>query len=125
MEGDNVTLHTGLTEVQSGDVIDWRFGPNAILIARVNRAAGTTKLYDDVIDGRDRLYINQQIGDLIITNIRTEHSGLYKLSIHGRNKELIYNVSGEYVRDFSVIIILFNYYSFSTTCQILLTRKGT
>ncbi|CAM4660692.1 unnamed protein product [Leuciscus chuanchicus] len=93
MEGDNVTLHTGLTEVYIGDVIDWRFGPNAILIARVNRAAGTTKLYDDVIGGRDRLNINQQVGDLIITNIRTEHSGLYKLSIHGRNKEMIYNVS--------------------------------
>ncbi|XDV23984.1 hypothetical protein PO909_028307 [Leuciscus waleckii] len=97
MEGDTVALHTGLTEVQTGDVIDWRFGPNAILIARVNRAAGTTKLYDDVIDGRDRLYINEQVGDLIITNIRTELSGLYKLSIHGRNKEMIYNVSGEYV----------------------------
>ncbi|XDV23981.1 hypothetical protein PO909_028304 [Leuciscus waleckii] len=93
MEGDTVALHTGLTEVQTGDVIDWRFGPNAILIARVNRAAGTTKLYDDVIDGRDRLYINEQVGDLIITNIRTEHSGFYKLSIHGRNKEMVYNVS--------------------------------
>ncbi|CAM4660716.1 unnamed protein product [Leuciscus chuanchicus] len=93
MEGDTVALHTGLTEVQTGDVIDWRFGPNAILIARVNRAAGTTKIYEDVFDGRDRLYINQQVGDLIITNIRTEHSGLYKLSIHGRNKEMIYNVS--------------------------------
>ncbi|XDV24124.1 hypothetical protein PO909_028385 [Leuciscus waleckii] len=93
MEGDTVTLHTGLTEVQTGDVIDWRFGPNAILIARVNRAAGTTKLYDDVIGGRDRLYINQQLGDLIITNIRTELSGLFKLSIHGRNKEMRYNIS--------------------------------
>ncbi|XP_043078608.1 uncharacterized protein LOC122327362 [Puntigrus tetrazona] len=95
MEGDSVTLHTSLPEVERGHVIDWRFGPNNILIARVNKAANTANVYSDVIDGRfaHRLYINQQIGDLVITNIRTEHSGLYKLSIHGKNIDMLYNVS--------------------------------
>uniref|UniRef100_A0A8C1TFG0 Immunoglobulin domain-containing protein n=1 Tax=Cyprinus carpio TaxID=7962 RepID=A0A8C1TFG0_CYPCA len=95
MEGDSVTLHTSLTEVEKGHVIDWRFGPNSILIARVNSVANTANVYTDVIGEsfRGRLHINQQIGDLNITNIRTEHSGLYKLSIHGKNIDMLYNVS--------------------------------
>ncbi|KAI2644834.1 hypothetical protein H4Q32_027828 [Labeo rohita] len=94
-EGDSVTLHTSLLEVEKGHVIDWRFGPNSILIARVNSLANTTTVYTDVIGGsfKNRLHIDQQIGDLVITNIRTEHSGLYKLSIHGKNKDMLYNVS--------------------------------
>ncbi|XP_026109906.1 uncharacterized protein LOC113082488 [Carassius auratus] len=95
MEGDSVTLHTSLTEVEKGLVIDWRFGPNNILIARVNSVANTANVYTDVIGEsfRGRLHINQQIGDLNITNIRKEHSGLYKLSIHGKNIDMLYNVS--------------------------------
>ncbi|XP_053681479.1 uncharacterized protein LOC127161224 [Labeo rohita] len=93
-EGDSVTLHTSLLEVEKGHVIDWRFGPNSILIARVNSLANTTTVYTDVIGGsfKNRLHIDQQIGDLVITNIRTEHSGLYKLSIHGKNKDMLYNL---------------------------------
>ncbi|XP_065100454.2 uncharacterized protein [Paramisgurnus dabryanus] len=78
MEGDSVTLHTD-TEIQRYDLIEWRFGDKGIRIARINKTANKISIYDDVLDGRfrDRLQVNDQTGDLNITNITTQHTGLY------------------------------------------------
>ncbi|KAI7789609.1 hypothetical protein IRJ41_012042 [Triplophysa rosa] len=75
-ENDSVTLNTGVTELQSDDVIQWRFGET--LIAEINRKNKFTT--DDEIF-KDRLKLNDKTGDLIIRDLDTEHTGLYKLRI--------------------------------------------
>ncbi|XP_050958127.1 CD48 antigen-like isoform X2 [Labeo rohita] len=80
MEGDSVTLNSSLTEIND-DLILWRFGMKNTLIAEINLPADSITIYDDVLDGRfrDRLSLDDQNGSLTITNITTEHAGLYKL----------------------------------------------
>nr|XP_055072687.1 uncharacterized protein LOC129452705 isoform X1 [Misgurnus anguillicaudatus] len=88
MEGDTVTLHTDITEIKTDDDILWSFGPQETLIAKINREANIISIYDDVLDGRfrDRLQLNDQTGDLTITNITTQHTGLYQIIISSEQK---------------------------------------
>ncbi|XP_016388093.1 SLAM family member 9-like [Sinocyclocheilus rhinocerous] len=79
-EGDSVTLHTDVTEIHEDDVIMWNFGAENSLIAQINRASGNFFTYNDG-RFRDRLKLNNKTGSLTITNITTEHAGLYKLEI--------------------------------------------
>ncbi|XP_051979706.1 SLAM family member 9-like [Xyrauchen texanus] len=84
MEGDSVTLHTDLTEILRNDVIDWLFGSRGTVIASKNRILGKHFSFKYIVgDGRfrGRLQVNNETGSLTITNITTEHSGLYKLAI--------------------------------------------
>ncbi len=83
MEGDSVTLHTDLTEIRE-DIL-WKYGDDNSLLAQINRENQISSTYDDVIDGRfrDRLKLDSKTGSLIITNITTEHAGVYKLEITG------------------------------------------
>ncbi|XDV23350.1 hypothetical protein PO909_027950 [Leuciscus waleckii] len=81
MEGDSVTLNSGVTEVQRSDYIEWRF--NSILIAKAN-----IPQYGKEERFRDRLKLDRT-GSLTITNTRTTDSGLYKLSIIVGDKEII------------------------------------
>ncbi|XP_057181357.1 uncharacterized protein LOC130548534 [Triplophysa rosa] len=83
MEGHSVTLHMNDTKIQSDTLIMWTFGPRETLIARIHRKANEISIYDDVHDGmfRDRLKLSKLSGSLTITNIMTELSGLYKLTI--------------------------------------------
>ncbi len=71
MEGDSVTLNTDVTELHKDDDILWYYGPNLV-----------TKIFStfDVPDGRfrNRLKLNNQTGSLTITNITTQHAGLYR-----------------------------------------------
>ncbi|XP_065099456.1 uncharacterized protein [Paramisgurnus dabryanus] len=107
-EGDSVTLHTDLTDIQTDHLINWRFGDQQDLIAKINRADNNSlRIYDDVLDGifRDRLQVNNQTGDLIITNITTQHNGLYQLEIiRGKitKKTFNINVSGDKVKTVAV-----------------------
>nr|XP_055072922.1 uncharacterized protein LOC129452880 isoform X1 [Misgurnus anguillicaudatus] len=82
-EGDSVTLHAGVTEIQMDVVIEWMFGHDQVLIAVINRAADTISLDGADVRFRDRLKLNNQTGDLTITDIRSEHTGVYKLEITG------------------------------------------
>uniref|UniRef100_A0A8C2BUN4 Ig-like domain-containing protein n=1 Tax=Cyprinus carpio TaxID=7962 RepID=A0A8C2BUN4_CYPCA len=84
MEGDSFTLRTGLTEIQRDDEIEWRFGSSKTRITRI--AAGNITTYSDE-KFRDRLLLDRQTGDLTITNIKNEHTGVYQLSIIIRNKK--------------------------------------
>ncbi|XP_016344355.1 T-cell surface antigen CD2-like [Sinocyclocheilus anshuiensis] len=85
MEGDSVTLHTDVTEIHEDDDILWKFGADNSLIAEISREKQIFSTYDDVPDGRfrDRLKLDHQTGSLTITNITSEHAGLYKLEIIG------------------------------------------
>lgn len=79
--GDSVTFYTD-PNIQEGNVIDWRFGPQSDLIARIKRKAKTSKVYEDVLDWKfkDRLRMDNQTGDLTIKNIMTADSGDYEVS---------------------------------------------
>ncbi|XP_056614211.1 carcinoembryonic antigen-related cell adhesion molecule 1-like isoform X2 [Triplophysa dalaica] len=79
-DGGSVTLHTHLTELQTDEQIVWRFKDHRI--AKINRAANNR---DPVFDSderfTDRLKMNNQTGDLTITNITSDLIGLYQLEI--------------------------------------------
>uniref|UniRef100_A0A8C2GSD0 Ig-like domain-containing protein n=1 Tax=Cyprinus carpio TaxID=7962 RepID=A0A8C2GSD0_CYPCA len=79
-EGDSVTLNPDLTEIQTMDLIMWKFGPKDILIAQMNKKKST--VYDNNAAGRfrDRLKLDQT-GSLIITNTTITDSELYKVYI--------------------------------------------
>ncbi|XP_016117632.1 SLAM family member 9-like [Sinocyclocheilus grahami] len=81
LEGDSVTLNSGVTEMMDEDLIMWRFGYNKTLIAEINVMADSMTVYDDVPDERfrDRLKLDDQTASLIITNITTQHGGCYYL----------------------------------------------
>ncbi|KAL1251987.1 hypothetical protein QQF64_019783, partial [Cirrhinus molitorella] len=82
MEGDSVTLESGLTEIQTDDEIMWTFGLSDTRIAEVTERSTRFSTYD-VLDGRfrDRLKLDHQSGSLTIINTRTTHSGLYQVTI--------------------------------------------
>ncbi|XP_058615920.1 SLAM family member 5-like isoform X2 [Onychostoma macrolepis] len=76
-EGDSVTLHTDVTEIQRDDQILWMFGPRDTRIAEIYKQI--ISVYDNKDKFRDRLSVDSQTGSMTIRNIRTEHTGLYKL----------------------------------------------
>ncbi|XP_073700650.1 uncharacterized protein [Garra rufa] len=84
MEGDSVTLNSGLTEIRNEDLIQWMLGNENTLIAEINKQVNRFTVYDDVLDGRfrDRLKLDNQTGSLTITNTTTEHEGVYELQIN-------------------------------------------
>ncbi|XP_057182175.1 uncharacterized protein LOC130549048 isoform X7 [Triplophysa rosa] len=79
MEGHSVTLHTHLTHTH--DVIQWRFGVNGPLIASIRRSVNNPTYYnnDKTEIFRDRLKMDSKTGDLTITDVTSQHSGLYQL----------------------------------------------
>ncbi|KTF94431.1 hypothetical protein cypCar_00034017 [Cyprinus carpio] len=92
LEGDSVTLNTDV-KMQRDDQILWMFGPQESRIAEIHRQ----NIYIDAINTifEKRLQMDDQTGSLIIRNIRTEHSGLYKLLIINNrgNSNKRFNVS--------------------------------
>ncbi len=81
-EGDSVSLNSGLTVIQTRDIITWTFGYSETRIAIINREEGIVSTYD-VPDGRfrDRLKLDHQTGSLTITDTRTTDSGNYTVHI--------------------------------------------
>uniref|UniRef100_A0A8C2JBJ0 Uncharacterized protein n=1 Tax=Cyprinus carpio TaxID=7962 RepID=A0A8C2JBJ0_CYPCA len=103
MEGDSVTLYTHLTEIQKADLILWTFGSDSTRIAQINRLINKISYYDG-LDGRfrDRLKLDHQTGSLIITDITTQHTGLYGFLqiIDGKQvtpKKFSVTVSGDFI----------------------------
>jgi len=83
MEGDSVTLESGVTEIQENDLITWWFGPQNTPIALINKLKEKFSTSDDALDGRfrDRLKLDHQTGSLTITHSRTTDSGAYEVTI--------------------------------------------
>ncbi len=83
MEGDSVTLNTGVKTNQQ-EKIEWYFNRNRI--AYISNE-GNERF-------RDRLEVIHQTGSLTIMNTRTTDSGVYKLVIiKGSDSEKIFNVT--------------------------------
>ncbi len=97
LEGDLVALNSGRTEMMGADLIRWRFGDENTVIAQINVMVGRITLNYNVLDERfrDRLKLDHQTGSLIITNTRTEHTGLYKLQSNSVSKSFSLTVYGE------------------------------
>ncbi len=96
MEGDYVTLNTGVTKIHEDDDVFWNYRDEKSLIAKFNRDIKISSIYDDVLEGRfrDRLKLDNQTGSLTITDMRTEHTGVYKLLISRVNVTLkAFNIS--------------------------------
>ncbi|KAK2906710.1 hypothetical protein Q8A67_005695 [Cirrhinus molitorella] len=96
MEGDPVTLHTCLNQIQNYDMVLWKFEDTTI--AKFDKASQTF-LTKDGNDGRfrDRLELNFESGSLTIRNIRTNHSGIYKVDMKSQ--------SGSSSKRFNVTVI--------------------
>uniref|UniRef100_A0A8C1L7M6 Uncharacterized protein n=1 Tax=Cyprinus carpio TaxID=7962 RepID=A0A8C1L7M6_CYPCA len=91
MEGDPVTLHTGLHKMMYEDVIQWMFGYKSIAKICVTDGRITVNY---VLNGRfrDRLELDKQTGSLTITNTRSEHTGVYELLTYCLRKSFILTV---------------------------------
>ncbi|XP_050959992.1 uncharacterized protein LOC127161345 [Labeo rohita] len=83
LEGDSVALHTGRTYLND-DWIQWWFLKKNYLIAELNVPEDRYIVYDDVLDGRfrDRLNLDKHTGSLTITNLTTQHAGVYDLDFN-------------------------------------------
>nr|XP_055073004.1 uncharacterized protein LOC129452966 [Misgurnus anguillicaudatus] len=79
-EEESVDLKTEVTDIKKVDVIEWRFGDKETLIAQINHADNIFNTYDKGLF-RDKLKLNRETGDLTISDIRWEHTGVYKLKI--------------------------------------------
>ncbi|XP_072526827.1 CD48 antigen-like, partial [Salminus brasiliensis] len=81
LEGNTVTIHTGLTGVQSDAHILWFYGSEKPDVNIVNSQEGKTKTDYNRDRFRDRLQLNRSSGSLTIRNISREDSGVYKFQI--------------------------------------------
>ncbi|XP_067271103.1 CD48 antigen-like [Pseudorasbora parva] len=79
-EGDNLTLPTGLTKIQSSDQILWLYGSDKTIIAKIVGGNYITDVDDERFKGN--LKLDKQTGSLTIENIRIKNSGLYQLDIN-------------------------------------------
>ncbi|XP_042604927.1 uncharacterized protein LOC109065542 [Cyprinus carpio] len=88
MEGNSVTLQSGVSEIHRDDVIIWRSEHGDSIIAKIDRGKVFTTL--DGADGRYRgtLELDSKTGSLTIRHIRTEHAGLYHLDITGNRRTI-------------------------------------
>ncbi|XP_051763252.1 uncharacterized protein LOC127519760 isoform X2 [Ctenopharyngodon idella] len=88
-EGESVTLQTDTTEIQESITIKWCYETEDNLIAEIKR--GTRNTWEGA-DGRfwSKLSLNERTGDLTISNVRTIHSGLYKLKISSSSRRTKY-----------------------------------
>ncbi len=100
MEGDSVSLHTGV-EANQQDRIRWYFNDTRIAQITGDLSFICTDVQCNEGTGRfrDRLKLDHQTGSLTIMNTRTTDSGLYKLQISSSNinsaKRFSVTVDGE------------------------------
>uniref|UniRef100_A0A8C2IVR8 Ig-like domain-containing protein n=1 Tax=Cyprinus carpio TaxID=7962 RepID=A0A8C2IVR8_CYPCA len=110
--GESVTLNTGVTAIQSFDVLQWRFGelntdstnPFSV-IAKLNEPNNCTD-HDET--NRPRVQLNQKTGYLTINDIRPTDFGIYKLNISRNGRNMIsksFIIRGEKLKPFIIIKI--------------------
>ncbi|XP_073700113.1 uncharacterized protein [Garra rufa] len=80
-KGHSETLHTE-TELQKHDLILWRFGADGSLIAKGDTEDNHTSYYDgDDERFRGKLELDSKTGSLTITDLKTKHTGEFRLKI--------------------------------------------
>ncbi|XP_051741363.1 uncharacterized protein LOC127507983 isoform X8 [Ctenopharyngodon idella] len=81
-EGESVSLNSSVTQIQTHEEIEWKFGDFLIASVKNNKSMS----YDGSAAGRfrDRLKLDQT-GSLTIINSRTTDSGLYTVSSSSRD----------------------------------------
>ncbi|XP_026119998.1 uncharacterized protein LOC113099127 [Carassius auratus] len=89
MEGESFTLRTGFTERQGDQEIKWRFGSSRTLLTSIK--SGNIIPFSHTVF-RDRLQLDRQTGDLTITNINNEHTGVYELNVGSNDLKFIVTV---------------------------------
>ncbi|XP_048059299.1 uncharacterized protein LOC125275966 isoform X2 [Megalobrama amblycephala] len=77
MEGESVTLNPDLTKIQGIIQMKWRFRDSPSVIAQIENKISYPTVSEMF---KDRLKLDPT-GSLTITNMRTKHSGLYRLEI--------------------------------------------
>lgn len=122
-EGNSVTLKTGATEIQREDEVLWTFGPQDTAIAQIHRKAGNISYADDERFS-DKLQLDQQTGDLTISDIRIRISGDYQMQITGsratkikRFKLIVRGVWVKYFKYPTVLSVNLFIYSFETSLR--------
>ncbi|XP_065100541.1 natural killer cell receptor 2B4-like isoform X3 [Paramisgurnus dabryanus] len=117
MEGDSVTLHTDITQIQNRDQILWSFGPHETRIAEIYK--GPIDMFDSNEIFGDRLKLNSQNGFLTISNIKISDSGLYKLLINSNRGPInkIFNVTVYAPLPVPVITHISNYSNCSSSSE--------
>nr|XP_055073051.1 uncharacterized protein LOC129453014 [Misgurnus anguillicaudatus] len=97
-EGESVTLQTDV-KLQTDDLIQWRFGDEGVLIAKGDMEDDMISLFHGTNGSfTDRLKLNDQTGDLTITDCKSEHSGVFQLKISS-NKQTSYKTFSVIVRE--------------------------
>uniref|UniRef100_A0A8C1DA28 Ig-like domain-containing protein n=1 Tax=Cyprinus carpio carpio TaxID=630221 RepID=A0A8C1DA28_CYPCA len=92
-EGDSVTLYIDITEIQKDESILWKYGAEKCIIAEINKKYVLFFTYNGTNGQfKDRLKLDDQTGSLTITNIATEHAGVYQIEIT-RVRTKAFNVS--------------------------------
>uniref|UniRef100_A0A8C1T4P8 Immunoglobulin domain-containing protein n=1 Tax=Cyprinus carpio TaxID=7962 RepID=A0A8C1T4P8_CYPCA len=94
MEGRTVALKTG-TKLHDGDEIKWWFGDDNNPITKFSEWTITdADINCDVTDERfrNKVQMGGKSGDLIISYIRTIHSGVYKVQITSKTKKTKYKI---------------------------------
>ncbi|KAL0160714.1 hypothetical protein M9458_044439, partial [Cirrhinus mrigala] len=81
MEGDSVTLRTGVKEIERDVHIIWTFETQNARIADIYSSVNAIPSYVNNEIFRDRLQVNFTTGSLTIRNIRTTDNGTYRLDI--------------------------------------------
>ncbi|XP_056614798.1 uncharacterized protein LOC130429965 [Triplophysa dalaica] len=81
MEGDSITLYNFYEVKYRLFMIEWKFGAQESRIVKFYTDEGKILIHNDVLDGmfRGRLEVDDQTGSLTITNITTQHTGLYEM----------------------------------------------
>lgn len=115
MEGDSITLNSGVTEILRYDRIMWFFGPSETRIADIYNQVIT--IYDQSVRFKDKLRIDSQTGSLTIKNIRTANSGLYKLNVLSQR--------GVSHKTFTVTVFGKTYTSSITFLVLFIFHRGT
>uniref|UniRef100_A0A673IXW3 Immunoglobulin domain-containing protein n=1 Tax=Sinocyclocheilus rhinocerous TaxID=307959 RepID=A0A673IXW3_9TELE len=95
MEGELVTLHTGVKKNQQ-DRFRWYFNDTRIaqITGDLSKTCTDVQCNEATERFRDRLKLDNQTGSLTILNIRTTESGVYKLLISSSNIDREKNSDG-------------------------------
>ncbi|XP_060744242.1 CD48 antigen-like [Tachysurus vachellii] len=95
VEGTTITLHTGITGIQSDAQIMWIYGPEKAEKRILNSYVHKGEIFTDISERfKERLQLDRISGALTIRNISRTDSGVYSLQVmNGSTLSRTFNVS--------------------------------